>query len=263
MKKYFFIFKSELMSHFQYISDILIGFIGYIIHVFIFLNLWKYLYSDPNQLINGYSMNQMIWYVIITEIVWSICNSRAYVRKISNDVKTGNVAYNINKPYSYIGYVISDALGASVVKGVIYTILGILLGFIFIGSFPQLNFIQILLTLIIAIFAIIIGFLIATTIGLFSFFIEDASPFYWLYSKLILIVGVVFPIEYFPKFIQPVLTYSPVYVISYAPAKLFVDFKYSVFFMALFIQIIYVILISLLCNYIYKKGEKKLNVNGG
>lgn len=263
MKKYFFIFKSELMSHFQYISDVLIGFIGYIIHVFIFLNLWKYLYSDPDSLINGYSMYQMIWYVIITEIIWSICNSRAYLKKIVNDVKTGNITYNINKPYSYVGYVLSDQLGSSVIKGVIYTILGILLGFIFVGSFPSLNLLQILLILIIAIFAVIIGFLIATTIGLLSFFIEDSTPFYWIYSKLILIVGVVFPIEYLPKAIQPFLTYSPVYVVSYAPAKLFVDFKYSVFFMALFIQIIYLIVIGLLCKYIYKKGEKKLNVNGG
>ena len=37
----------------------------------------------PNELINGYSMHQMVWYVIITEILWmtlggrKLCKSRS------------------------------------------------------------------------------------------------------------------------------------------------------------------------------------------
>ena len=38
MKKYLFIFKSELMSNLQYVFNYLVGFIGYLIHIFIFLN---------------------------------------------------------------------------------------------------------------------------------------------------------------------------------------------------------------------------------
>ena len=66
MKKYFFILKSELMSNLQYIFNILAGFIGYSIMLYILLNLWQYIYTDPNEIINGYTMNQMIWYVIVT-----------------------------------------------------------------------------------------------------------------------------------------------------------------------------------------------------
>ena len=76
MKKYLFIFKSEVMSNLQYITNIIIGFIGYFVILFIFFNLWSYIYSDPNELINGYSMNQMIWYVIFTEIIWSVLSGR-------------------------------------------------------------------------------------------------------------------------------------------------------------------------------------------
>ena len=72
MRKYLYIFKTEIMSNLQYIFNILVGFIGYFIMLFIFLNLWNYIYDDPNQIINGYTKNQMIWYVIITEILWSI-----------------------------------------------------------------------------------------------------------------------------------------------------------------------------------------------
>ena len=39
MKKYLFIYKSELMSNLQYVFNILTGFIGYFIFIFVFLNL--------------------------------------------------------------------------------------------------------------------------------------------------------------------------------------------------------------------------------
>src|SRR5574344_996641 len=116
MRKYLYIFKSELMSNFQYVFNILSGFIGYLVMMFIFLNLWQYIYSDPNELINGYSMNQMIWYVIFAEVLYMSISGRKLSRKISNDVKSGNIAYNINKPYSYIGYIISNTMGSVAVK---------------------------------------------------------------------------------------------------------------------------------------------------
>ena len=263
MRKYFFIFKTELMSNLQYIFNIVTGFIGCFIFLFVFLYLWKYIYSDPNELINGYSMNQMIWYVIITEILWISLGGRKLCKKIADDVRGGNIAYNINKPYNYIGYSLATHLGDVSLKFATYALLGMLTGFIFLGSFPTLNLLQILGVILSAILATIINTLLITAIGLFSFYIEDANPFYWLYSKLILVVGTIFPIEYFPNSIQPILTYSPVFAVSYAPAKLFVDFSTSTFLKVIIIQLIYLITSYLVCIFIYKKGVKKLNVNGG
>lgn len=263
MKKYLFIFKSELMSNLQYVFNIVVGFIGYFIMLYILMSLWKYIYSDPSELINGYNMNQMVWYVIITEILWSVLGGRKLCKKISDDVRGGNIAYNINKPYSYVGYTVASHLGTSFIKAIIYIILGMVMGFIFLGSFPSLNLLSILAVLLTGVMATIISILLVTAIGLLSFFIEDSHPFYWLYSKLILIVGTIFPIEYFPKVIQPILKFSPIYVVCYGPAKLFVDFSVQSFVSVIISQIIYLIIAWSLCSFIYKKGVKNLNVNGG
>lgn len=263
MRKYIFILKSEIISNLQYIFNILAGFISYFILIFVFVNLWKYTYSDPNELINGYTMNQMIWYVIITEILWMSLAGKKLCRKISDDVRGGNIAYNINKPYNYIGYSLASHLGSVTIKGVMYTVLGILVGYLFIGGFPELNIITILAVLLTAILATIISTLLIIFIGLFSFIIEDSSPFYWLYSKAILILGTMFPIEYFPSIMQPILQFSPIYVVSYGPAKLFTSFSWQNFISIIITQIIYIIISWGLCTLIYKKGVKNLNVNGG
>ena len=135
MKKYWFIIKMQIMSNLQYIFNIVFGFIGYFIMLYILFNLWQYLYSDPNELINGYSMHQMTWYVVITEILWLTLGGSKFCKEICNDVKSGNITYNINKPYSYIGYSLSTHLGDISVRLFIYTILGMLTGLLFLGSF--------------------------------------------------------------------------------------------------------------------------------
>ena len=194
MKKYLYIFKSELMTNLQYVFDILIGFISYCIMIFIFLNLWEYIYSDPSEVINGYTMSQMIWYVIVTEILWMSLGGRKLSKKIANDVRSGNITYNIIKPYNYVEYSLFNHLGITTLKFILITILGMVLGFLFLHSFPVIDIVGIIGVIISCLLATIINILIIVSLGLISFFIEDASPFYWLYSKLILVVGTIFPI---------------------------------------------------------------------
>ena len=263
MKKYLYIFKSELMTNLQYVFDILVGFISYIIMIFIFLNLWQYIYSDPSEVIKGYTMNQMIWYVIVTEILWMSIGGRKLCKKICNDVRSGNITYNIIKPYNYVEYSLFSHLGITTLKFILITILGIILGLLFLHSFPNLTILNILGVLLSCLFATIINILIIISLGLISFFIEDASPFYWLYSKFILVIGTIFPVEFFPNIMQPFIKYSPIYVVSYGPAKLFVDFSTNKFIEIIIIQLVYIIISFVITHLIYKKGVKKLNVNGG
>ncbi|MCR5146809.1 MAG: ABC-2 family transporter protein, partial [Clostridia bacterium] len=133
MKKYLHIYKATLNESIQYISSILISFISFFIMMFVFINLWQYIYLDENQLINGYSMNQMIWYVLITEVLWFGTRNRTLIKQISFDIKTGNIAYNINKPYNYVLYMIARHLGEITIKFLLFLSFGIILGIVMIG----------------------------------------------------------------------------------------------------------------------------------
>lgn len=263
MKKYLYIVKMQTMSNLQYVLNTVIGFIGYFIMLFILFSVWKYLYSDPNELINGYNMKQMTWYVIITEFLWMTLGGRRLCSEISSEVKSGGITYKINKPYNYILYCLFNHIGNNALKGIVCFILSMGTGYLFLRWFPNINIISLLIVILTCILAFTISTLLITFIGLFSFYIEDSGPFYWVYSKIILVLGTLFPIEYFPHFIQGFLKYSPVYVVSYGPAKLFVDFSYNKAISIIIAQIIYIIISYSICYLIYKKGVKRINVNGG
>jgi ABC-2 type transport system permease protein len=67
----------------------------------------------------------------------------------------------------------------------------------------------------------------------------------------------------FPRVIGNIIKYTPIYSVSYGPAKLILNFSSSIFKNILLAQIITIVIVTILLIIIYKKGVKKLNVNGG
>lgn len=263
MKKYLYIYKATLIENLSYIPNILLGFINFIVMMFIFLNLWQYIYSDSSQVINGYTMEQMIWYVLITETLWFGTRNKSLIRQISQDIKTGNVAYNINKPYNYIFYIIAKHFGEITIKFIAFAIIGVLVGTLFVGPIKNFNFMNLPLILITILFGVLINSVIRIAISIISFWIEDSTPFHWVYDKLILVLGTLFPIEMFPNFLRPILKCTPIFVVTYGPAKLLIDFSIGNFIQVLITQIIYLVVTIALITILYERGVKKLNVNGG
>ena len=55
-------------------------------------------------IINGYTLEMMIWYMIMAEIFMYAVNSRGVTRAFGSDIKSGKIAYQLNKPYNYYFY---------------------------------------------------------------------------------------------------------------------------------------------------------------
>ena len=263
MRKYFHIFKTTLIDNLQYSFNLLLGFIGLFVIIFIFVNLWGYVYNDPSELINGYNFNQMIWYAIITELIYKLSSSKIITTDIVKDIKNGNIAYNLNKPYNYILYIMSRFYGHCSVIGLLSIIVGPLMGLLFVGPLTGFKFISLPFFAITVFLGITISALIYLIISLLSFWMEDSHPFVWIYKKLLIVIGIMFPVEFFPKVLQPIIKMSPVYVVTYGPAVLLMNFSFSLFGKIILAQCIYLVILILIVSLIYRKGVKKLNVNGG
>lgn len=80
---------------------------------------------------------------------------------------------------------------------------------------------------------------------------------------MILLIGTMFPIEMFPQYLRPIIKCTPIYVVTYGPAKLLINFSLQNFVQISLAQIIYLFVATTLTLILYEKGVKKLNVNGG
>ena len=263
MRKYLFIFKATLMESLQYIMNIIMGFVFFVILLFVFMNLWQYIYSDPSQLISGYSLAQMIWYVVLTETIWFGTGNRTLTTQISDDIKTGTIAYGMNKPYHYIAFIIAKHLGEISLKLVLFIGAGLLIGTLFVGGIPGFQWYHLPVIVLCELLGILINTFLRMIISVLSFWIEDCIPFHWIYNKMLIVVGTIFPVEVFPLWAQPIIRCTPIFVVSYGPAKLIVDYNATTAVQVLLAQLLYFLASLALLLFLYQKGVKKLNVNGG
>jgi ABC-2 type transport system permease protein len=263
MRKYIFIYKATLIESLQYVMNIILGFITFFMMLFVFICLWNYIYSDSANIINGYTMEQMIWYVILTEIMWFGSRNATLSRQISEDIKSGTIAYGINKPYHYILYIIAKHLGEITVKMLLFVGAGLVIGGVFVGAIPGFKISRLPFILISALLGTLINAFLRMSISVLSFWIEDSTPFHWIYDKLIIVVGMLFPVEMFPVWAQPAIRCSPIFVVTYGPAKLVIDYSHSVFLQVLSVQLIYFTVTLFILLAMFQGGVKKLNVNGG
>ena len=67
----------------------------------------------------------------------------------------------------------------------------------------------------------------------------------------------------FPKFLQPIIRCTPIFVVSYGPARLLINFTLESFIEILIAQVVYLIIAIAINLILFQKGVKKLNVNGG
>lgn len=263
MRKYAVIYKSVLIENLQYVMNVVMGFISYFIIIFILIQLWNYMYDNPEELIAGYTKTQMIWYVMLTEMIWFGSRSATVSRQAASDVRGGNIAYHVNKPYHYTLYVLAKYTGEWSIRMPMYAILVALMGVTMVGAIPGFSIAGLIAGVLSLLLGVTINAVFKLSISLFSFWIEDSNPFQWLYDKMILIIGTIFPIEIFPEFLQPIFKLTPIYTVCYGPAKLFIDFNTEKFLEILSAQIIYLAAGFTIMLFIYGKGAKKLYVNGG
>ncbi len=263
MRKYVVIYKSVLLENLQYAANVVMGFFGYFVFIFIFTMLWGYMYRTPGELIAGYTKEQMIWYVMMTEMLFFGSDAASVAGEVAGDIRGGNIAYLMNKPYHYALYILAKYTGEWSIRLPMYAVLAVVIGMVMVGPLPEFPLAALPAMALCVALALTINAVFKLCISLFSFWIEDATPFQWLYNKLIVVLGILFPVEIFPQGLQPLLKLTPIYTVCYGPAKLIVDFSSEKFAEILAAQGIYLAAGCGLMFLIYGKGVKKLYVNGG
>ncbi len=260
IKKYLTVFKISLRNTVYYGKNLLGAIIMYTLFIYVFFRLWGVIYKGDT--IAGYTYNQMIWYVCTTEIiVLTIGTMTLY--EISRDIKSGAIAYQLNKPYNYVLYVFANTMGASFIKFCLYAATGAVLGTVLVGA-PPINDLLALPSFAVSfVLSIIMQFFMLMTIGLSAFFAEESRPFFFIYSKLVLMLGTFIPLEFFPQWMQTILKYLPFSFVTWGPAKILVAFDINHAFSTISMQLLWVAIVIMICFGVFNKGVKNIHVHGG
>lgn len=258
--KYCGIIRVSLLNKLAYTGDVLAR-TGFMVMVlFIFAQLWQRALPGGNTLA-GFNEAQMVWYLLVTE---SITLSSPHVETaITNDVKSGNIAYQLIRPYSYVGYYLSLSMGEFLVRWPANFTLGALVAWLMIGA-PSVQWQAVALALLATCLGACLSFLFVIALALTAFWCEENRPFFWIYSKMIFTLGGLFvPTEVYPGAVRAIAHWSPFAYMVSAPARLFVRFEWSFWRQVLLGQMLWLLVLSLTVHAIYQAGVKRVHVQGG
>lgn len=257
MRKYFDIFKFSLKSEFNFKIDYFFSLFAFLVHIFVFNELWDYILQGKQ--INGLGRSELVWYIIIGEFIMYSISKKNY-KKVSELIKTGNIANLLVKPVSIIKYIFAEGMTCIVNIGINF-IFAIILGLLMAGTI-NVTFIQIILFIVSLIIELVIAMLLQVFIGLLAFLTEENESFYLLVSKALLLL-VFTPLSFFPTYIQSILKFLPTTYAIYPAGKILVDFNITNALGLIFVQLIALGFMFMVINILNKKGVKKINVNGG
>jgi ABC-2 type transport system permease protein len=261
LRKYAVIARVSLANAVVYRASVISGFLAYSLYIYIFMCLWRAIYQESS--VHGYTYAQIVWYLTMTELVGYFLGATAVYRTMSDDVKSGAIAYLVGRPVHYMAYQLSNAAGQAAFNFVAFGALAAALGFAFVGplrGFSPVNIPAILLSVVLG---FLLQFFLMMFIGLSAFFIEDNSAMYLIFSKLTFMLGTFLPLEFLPPWLAQIARALPFSYISWAPAKLFVDFSPALFAELVPMQAMWIAVFAALALLCYRAGERSLQINGG
>lgn len=262
IQKYTKVMSISLSDSLVYVFDVFGRSIFFFIIIFIFLCLWKAIFGGQGNRIEGYTLETMIWYLLVTETI--ALSGTKYYSEISVDVKTGNVAYMLNKPYNYVLYQFSNHFAAIFFNLIRNGILALIIGFLYVGSLPNFRLWSFPMILLVIILGSAIDFFINFSLALSAFWVEENMPFRWIYQKLVFVFGgMLLPLDLFPEKIRALSQWLPFSFVAYGPGKVAVDFTMQGFVTVFLMQIVYLTIAVTTSLLVFKKGMKGVSVNGG
>jgi ABC-2 type transport system permease protein len=263
-RKYFHIAQMGFKTQTRYTGNLLGRAVVYAMLVYMFTRLWTYMYGQGiGGRMAGYSLNQMLWYLVMTELTWFSARPMSIRRDIADDIRSGRIAYTLNKPYGYIGYILSKYAGEAAVNYGMNIVIALAIGFVFVGPLTGFSAAALPFIMITILLSGLVSCYIYLVLALVSFWVEENAPFIWIYEKFMLILGIIFPVEIFPEWAQPLIRLSPIYPTVYAPAKMTVDFSVPAWISVTQSQLVWLALAAVLSAVVLKRGERRLHVNGG
>ncbi len=274
MTRYGFVLLTAARQQLAYRAELGMRAIQMVLFMGVFMALWTTAFSVSGRAdLEGYRLAEMVWYLAMTETI-TLSSSRVFV-EISEAVKAGSLAYALARPMSYPFFQVANSLGNSAPRFALNlltaaAVVGLGMRQVPVlassaplgkgaGSLPGLA-----AFLGMAALALLLDALIAVLIGLLAFWIEEVTPVFWIYQKLLFTVGGLFlPLEMFPDWLRRVSAWLPFQFITYVPARAFVAFEPGFVLRAVAGQVTYVAILAALVVLVWRRAQRRLVVHGG
>lgn len=238
--------------------------VGEIAELLVLILMWTAIYASTGGVIKGFTLNEMITYVLIGNLC-AIIVRNFLPSYVSDYINEGKLSMFLVKPIPFIKYIFINELGRAFLATIIsiFSQVAVILFFlnkIVINTDP----LYLALIVLMIFFAFIIELLIGFLIGTIAFWTEEVSGIQTSLDRVKrFFSGGYFPLSLLPTAILGVGVYLPFAYSFYVPASLYlkkIDLRQGI--QGIFIQIGWIIALSVLVHIVWKRGLRRYEAVG-
>lgn len=260
MMKYFHFARMAFADYTNNRLRMLTRFFVYMLLAWVMIAMWRVIYAAGHGP-SGISVIDMGWYNGIVQMMFFL-SPRLFVI-IDEDVKSGNIAYFLNRPIPYLWMRLSEGVGSLCVHLIVFFSLGVVYLYMLLGEWPSHGVESVAAALFLLIGGSLIHLLFQVFCGLSTFWTNDAVFIYNAYMKVILLLGGIYlPISFYPSFMPVTLIeYLPFASMVGSPSALLIGI--GSFWKILGLQLIWGLVIMTGLKSFYAVCLRKVEVHGG
>ena len=259
-RKYAAVARVAMQNSTVYTRNLLFGSLFFCLILFMFLQLWEKVAGERG-LVAGYSINRLLWYYTVAEIV--TLTRSDILERLNNDIRSGDVAIQLLRPYQYLTSLFADAFGQLVLRLAINTSVGCLTALVLVGPLEGFSLVHLPFMILSVLLGLFLCLSMEALIGVTAFWTEDNSAFWWISQKLAFMLGLFLPLEMLPSWLHSIAVFLPYPYMMYAPARLTSSFSWTEAAWLLPGQLMFGVLLFTLAQAVYRKGARMVNANGG
>lgn len=253
-------FQKQITYRFDYFVGILNGFL----YVFIFTSLWKALYSqfDTTEH-NGFTLRAIITYAVMVlaiRISFTMDDSIIYGK-----VQDGSIAMELIRPTSFFFMNLAENIGHSLFHILARTIPVVIISAFLFDIYVPFEPLRILAFLLSAVIGYLLISMLNFTVGLLAFWFMEIFPFLlFKYALFTFFAGGIVPIDFFPEALKPLVNFLPFQYMLYYPTVILIGQVPLTEVQPIIItQLIWALIMGVICQFMWNAGKKKLIIQGG
>lgn len=258
--KYLRVAGISLQTALAYPAGLVSGLGFYALFIYVFFCLWRAIYSGGLE--SGYTLPHMVWYLCLTELVAFSTRGEQF-GQMGDDIKTGAIAYQIARPYHYLGYQFAYGMGQTLFNLAVFGGAALTMALLTVGPLPGFEPARLPAMLLSLALGVCLNFFARLSLALSAFQLEDSFGPYLIYQKLVFMLGTFLPIEMLPGWLQGVARWLPFSYVAWAPARLITRFSWPLFWQVVPVQALWMLIALGIALRMYRAGERKLSANGG
>lgn len=248
-------------QQFAYKMDFMLRSMFLLMILFVFVQLWTAAYDgDTSKVIGGFAMKEIVWYLVFTEALTMA--APPLTARVEEEVKNGDIAIRLIRPMSYLGYHYASFLAEAAVRFAANLAAGSAIAWSCVGA-PDFGLGWPALASL-ALGALTVAFLLNAIVALCAFWLEETSGLQFVLQKLqFTIGGMLLPVDLMPEWLQRACAWLPFQAALYLPARAAVHYDGALLLKDAGIQAAWIAALGALVAYMYRRGARRLHVNGG